>query len=156
MSVVLGAHLKVDRGRYVAGFAWVENRTVRAEPSLAAPAESDRGLSELYQRALELARRRPGHLALLKNEAIRAPASLRIAARAEGVVIAAAQQMQVATAEWAGSGLFKPAGLPKAKGVTVKMAVAKLVEMSGLKAIDEAQALAIAVAVAEAKRTGTI
>jgi Holliday junction resolvasome RuvABC endonuclease subunit len=63
--------------------------------------------------------------------------------------------MQVATSEWAGSGLFKPAGLPKAKGVTVKMAVAKLVEMSGLKAIDEAQALAIAVAVAEAKRTGT-
>ena len=154
MSGVLGVHLKVVGGRYVAGFAWVESGTVRTEPSLAAPAETDRGLSELYQRALELARKHPTTLALLKNEALRAPASLRIAARAEGVVIAAAQHMQVAVAEWAGSGLYKAAGLPKAKGVTVKMAVARLVAESGSNSADDAQSLAIAVAVAEAKRTG--
>jgi Holliday junction resolvasome RuvABC endonuclease subunit len=62
--------------------------------------------------------------------------------------------MQVAVAEWAGSGLYKAAGLPKAKGVTVKMAVARLVAESGSNSADDAQSLAIAVAVAEAKRTG--
>jgi Holliday junction resolvasome RuvABC endonuclease subunit len=154
MSGILGAHLQVRGGRYVAGFAWVEGGKVRAEPTLSAPAEADRGLSELYQRALELARRHPARLALLKNEAIRAPATLRIAARAEGVVIAAAQQMQIPGAEWAGAGLFKPAGLTKGKGVTAKMAVEELVSASGIKPSDDAQRLAIAVAIAEAMRAG--
>ncbi len=128
---------------------------MRPEPRLAAPVESDRGLSELYQRALELVRRRPAVVALLKNEALRAPGSFRIATRAEGVLIAAAQSVHVPVAEWTGSALYKPAGLPRAKGVTVKMAVAALVAQTALKLRDEAQRLAVAVAVAEAKKSGT-
>lgn len=155
MSVVLGAHLQVRDGRYVAGFAWVDGRAVRMEPSLSAPAELDRGLSELYQRALELTRKHPAKLALLKNEAIHTPKYLRTAARAEGVVIAAAQVMQVLVEEWAGASLLKPAGLSRAPGVTTRMAVEALVAASGLKPVDDAQALAVAVVVAQGKKDGT-
>lgn len=154
MSAVLGAHLLVRGGRYMAGFAWVEDGHVRLEPSLAAPTELERGLSELYQRTLELMRHRPARLALLKNEALRAPATLRIAARAEGVLLAAAQHHHVPVTEWSGSGLFKPAGLVKGKGTTTQMAVGKLVSESGLTPSDDAQRLAVAVGVAEAKKYG--
>ena len=57
-----------------------------------------------------LASRQPDIIALLKNEALRAPASFRIATRAEGVLIAAAQSLNVPVTEWAGSALYKPAG----------------------------------------------
>lgn len=156
MAGILGAHLKVEGGRYMAGFAWIDGGVPRPEPSLAAPVESDRGLSELYQRALELVRRRPDIVALLKNEALRAPASFRIATRAEGVLIAAAQSLHVPVAEWSGSALYKPAGLTKAKGVTVKMAITRLLTDGGLKPEDAAQGLAVAVAVAEAKKRGVL
>jgi hypothetical protein len=109
---VVGAHIRVGNGRYLAGFALVDGRELQLERSVPAPADADLGrqLEELYELSRDLFQQfAPDVLALKASEA--RGGSLKIALRAEGCVLAAAGVRGVSVRVWHGAGLKRPAGL---------------------------------------------
>ncbi len=90
--IVLGAHVKVKEKRYCAGFAWIDDLTLKGEDSFAAPADQteDDQLRELLTRAEGVIDEVKPDLFVLKTADIQGKAPATVAHRAEGVVLAAA------------------------------------------------------------------
>jgi hypothetical protein len=90
--IVLGAHIKVKAKRYCAGFAWIDNLTLKGEDSFVAPADQteDDQLRELLTRAEGVIDEVKPDLFVLKTADIQKKAPAMVAHRAEGVVLAAA------------------------------------------------------------------
>jgi len=104
--------MRATAGRYVAGFAVVEDESLIAGESHSAPA--DRGeegqLEELHRTSIDLIRRfEPDAVAVKANEA--QPPSLIIALHAEGVALAATGAAGIPMHRFYRAGLLKPAGL---------------------------------------------
>jgi Holliday junction resolvasome RuvABC endonuclease subunit len=112
--IALGAHLRVQQGRYAAGLlAVVEGEAVTATFAIAAPSGDEAmSLSELYRRAHDMiGHHDPGLVVLLASEA-RDRADLGVARRAEGAVLAAAGNHDCPVRIYkTGGALRKPAGL---------------------------------------------
>jgi hypothetical protein len=90
--IVLGAYVKVANKRYRAGFAWIDDLTLKGEDSFAAPADQteDDQLRELLMRAEGVIDEVKPDLFVLRTAEIQGKAPATIAHRAEGVVLAAA------------------------------------------------------------------
>jgi Holliday junction resolvasome RuvABC endonuclease subunit len=110
----LGAYVRIQNGRYLAGFALVEDDRLALQQSFPAPAdESEAGrLGELYARVGDLIRRAaPDLFALKVSEIARQSANAVIAHRAEGALLGAAGRHRSLTISfWSGPRLWKPAG----------------------------------------------
>ncbi len=155
MARILGVHVRVAEGRYVAGFAALEGTTVVDSLAFRAPAEEERQFSELYGRTLELVRAHdPMEVALQRNESHRSPRAFRVACRAEGVVLAAAGQLNKRVRPWAGTALLKQAGLTGTSGVTVRAAIEELNRQIAFHPRDPAEANAAAAALASSRGLG--
>lgn len=93
--IVLGAFVRISAGRYVVGFAWVEDWVLLGTDSFPAPADRDEAgqLGELWGRtAGVLAEAQPDVFVLKTSEIARTSANAVRAHRAEGVVLAAASR----------------------------------------------------------------
>lgn len=93
--IVLGAFVRIVSGRYVVGFAWIEDRVLLDTDSFPAPADRDEAgqLGELWGRtAGVIAEAQPDLFVLKTSEIARATANAVRAHRAEGVVLAAASR----------------------------------------------------------------
>jgi hypothetical protein len=90
--IVLGAHVKVKDKRYLAGFTWIEELTLRGDDSFAAPADLDEDgqLRELLTRTEGVIGEAKPDLFVLKTSEITAMSQATIAHHAEGVILAAA------------------------------------------------------------------
>jgi Holliday junction resolvasome RuvABC endonuclease subunit len=112
---VLGAHIRIHDGRYVAGFAVVQHDQLLAQQSYPAPAdETEAGrLGELYSRVGDLiTRTTPDVFALKASEIARQTANAVTAQRAEGVLLGAVgRNRTLPVSIWSGRKLWKPAGL---------------------------------------------
>jgi Holliday junction resolvasome RuvABC endonuclease subunit len=110
----LGAYIRIRNGRYLAGFAVVEDDQLVLQQSYPAPAdETDAGqLGELYGRTGDvIASASPDLFALKVSEIARTSTNAVIAHRAEGVLLAAAgRQRSLGISSWSGQRLWKPAG----------------------------------------------
>lgn len=114
--IVLGVHIRVSGGRYLAGFAAVEGDRLVRPASLAAPTERPESgqLDELHGSTLDLIRElAPHRIALRGSEAGRA-AQLLTAQHAEGAVLAAAGDADLSHDRFITTSLWKPAGLERA------------------------------------------
>lgn len=147
--ITLGAHVRVQDRRYVAGLVVLDGVDVIDTFSVAAPSDDEaRSLSELYRRAHDMmTHHAPGLVVLLAHEGMSA-AALGVARRAEGVVLAAAGEQDRAVLIYKkGASLRKPSGL--AGTGTVKATVADVVAMiRGLDAPPSEVAYAAAAAFA--------
>jgi hypothetical protein len=93
--IALGAFVRIAAGRYVVGFAWVEDRVLVDTDSFPAPADRDEAgqLGELWGRtAGVLAEAKPDLFVVKPSEISRTSANAVLAHRAEGVVLAAASR----------------------------------------------------------------
>jgi Holliday junction resolvasome RuvABC endonuclease subunit len=113
----LGAYVRIRQGRYVAGFASLEDAKLTLEQSFPAPAdESEAGqLGELYARVGDLLdRTKPDLFALKVSEIARNSSSAVIAHRAEGALLAAVGRHRgLEISLWSGPRLWKPAGFSR-------------------------------------------
>jgi Holliday junction resolvasome RuvABC endonuclease subunit len=146
----LGAHIRIRDGRYLAGFAVIDDDRLIDEQSLPAPAdETEAGqLGELYGRVLDLiARSKPELFALKASDINRSSANAVAAHRAEGVVLAAAgRERSLKISSWSGPKLWKPAGF-KAPAKTKESVDALCARVAEQPSTDEArQAAAAAIA----------
>jgi hypothetical protein len=110
---ILGVHARVSGGEYTVGFVLVENGNVVSQVSVPAPGESEaRQLSELHTRAVEIIGNAKADGVVLKmNES--QGSSAQTAHRAEGVLMAAAGELDIRVREVRGRQLWNPAGLAK-------------------------------------------
>jgi len=93
--IALGAFVRIASGRYVVGFAWIEDRTLIDTDSFPAPADRDEAgqLGELWGRTEGvIAEAQPDLFVLKTSEIVRTSAPAVLAHRAEGVVLAAASR----------------------------------------------------------------
>lgn len=90
--VVLGAYVKVRSGRYLVGFAWIDDLALQATDSFAAPADRDEAgqLGELHVRTEGVIAEASPDLFVLKRSEIQTKKQATIANHAEGVILAAA------------------------------------------------------------------
>jgi hypothetical protein len=127
--IALGAHVRVQDRRYVAGLAVLDGVDVIDTFSVAAPSDDEaRSLSELYRRAHDMmTHHAPSLVVLLAHEGM-SGATLGVARRAEGVVLAAAGDQDRSVHIYKkGASLRKPTGLTGTG--TVKATVADVVGM---------------------------
>ena len=146
MSKILGLHVRLDGGRYRAGFASVDDGgRVSYSYSLHAPTEGEaQQLHELQRTTLEVLRaQEPDTVVLARNES-QDKGQLRTCAHAEGVVLAACAEHGLDVQTLGGMSFIKPAGL--AQGGTVAKAATKLCQDAGFttKQADERYAAAAA------------
>lgn len=110
----LGAHVRIQEGRYVAGFASLDDNQLTLEQSFPAPAdETEAGqLGELYSRVGDLLNRtNPDLFALKVSEIARNSPNAVIAHRAEGALLGAVgRHRALEISLWSGPRLWKPAG----------------------------------------------
>ena len=95
LVIALGAYVRIVSGRYVVGFAWVQDRTLIGSDSFPAPADQDEPgrLGELWGRTEGvIAEAKPDLFVLKTSEIARTSANAVLAHRAEGVVLAAASR----------------------------------------------------------------
>lgn len=93
--IALGAYVRIASGRYVVGFAWVEDRTLLDTDSFPAPTDRDEHgqLGELWGRVEGVvAEAQPDLFALKTSEIARTSGNAVLAHRAEGVVLAVASR----------------------------------------------------------------
>jgi hypothetical protein len=146
----LGAYIRIRDGRYLAGFAVVEDDRLVLQQSYPAPAdETDAGqLGELYGRTGDvIASTTPDLFALKVSEISRQSANAVIAHRAEGVLLAAAgRQRSLGTSTWSGPKLWKPAGFtgPAKTKESVDGLCARLAEQPVSDEVRQAAAAAVA------------
>jgi Holliday junction resolvasome RuvABC endonuclease subunit len=108
----LGAHIRIQGGRYLAGFAVVDADRLGRTESLSAPADRDEPgqLADLYLSAADLIREvEPEVIAIRASEAGSA-AALRVAQHAEGAVMAATGSSGIRAVRFVTASLWKPAG----------------------------------------------
>jgi len=124
----LGAHIRISGGRYIAGFAWIEDDQFIDSDSFPAPADRNEAcqLGELYERTVGiLGESAPELFGLKLSEINRQSAGAVVAHRAEGVVLGATIiRPDLPIEQWSRQRLFSPAGLDsRAKGSEVVAAL---------------------------------
>jgi hypothetical protein len=120
----LGAHIRIAGGRYIAGFAWIEDDRLVDSDSFPAPADRNEAcrLGELYERTSGiLCEAAPELFGLKVSEINRQAAGAVVAHRAEGVLLGAMiVRPDLPIEQWSRQRLFSPAGLDsRAKGSEV-------------------------------------
>jgi hypothetical protein len=151
---IIGAHARVLGGRFLVGLVFGHDRNVVEERSFGAPAGApeSRQLDELHRFVVDMLRRTSAeHLALRVAE-VRGQKPARVAARAEGALMAAAGFCGVPTRSWFGAGLWRPAGLAASSTMRARTD-ALCASLSGLQSAEaeiRAAAAALAATVATA------
>lgn len=123
----VGAHVKIDDGRYLVGLSVIDGGRIVAELTYPAPADRDEAgqLNELYEWVSDaVATHGPDEVALRIAEYQALGAPLDLARRAEGVVLAGARQGGAPkVSRWSRKGLVKPLGARGEKAKDVRDAV---------------------------------
>lgn len=123
----IGAHIKVDDGRYLAGLSVVDDGRLVAELTYPAPADRDEAgqLNELYEWvAGVVAKHRPEAFALRIAEFQALGLPIDVARHAEGAMLAGARQGGASNiSHWSRQKLIKPLGAPGKKAEDVRQAV---------------------------------
>ena len=114
----IGVHVAVRDGRYIAGFAVVEDATLVTSISFAAPSDEDEAaqLHELHRRAGDLIdHHRPDLLALRVAEIRGGGTRAAVAHRGEGAILGAAgKERDLPVSTWVRASLVRPSGLDRA------------------------------------------
>lgn len=130
---ILGAHIRVASGRYVAGFAWVEDDRLIGTDTFPAPADRDEPgqFGELFGRVEGVVAEADPELFVLKvSEINRQKPEAVLAHRAEGIILGAASRRASLPIRTVSRGsLASPAGLDRsAKGAEVVAALCAVLD----------------------------
>lgn len=152
---MFGAYVRIQGGRYLAGFAVIDGTNVVEQQNFPAPPdETEAGqLGELYARAADLLdETEPGLFALKLSETPRDP-DARFARHAEGAILGAVgRRRSIEVTHWFGRSLCKPAGLTgKARNAEAIEALCS--RLSPVPAEDEVRQAAAAALAASMQRT---
>lgn len=116
---VLGAFVRVQAGRYLAGFALVRDTTLLDTWSLAAPADLDEGgqLGELQAWVADRIQHHPVDAVSIKGTEAGSGKAVRVAQHGEGAILAAAGRANKPTKVWTGQGYRAAVGATNNPGV---------------------------------------
>jgi len=145
----VGAHVKIEDGRYLAGLAVIENGLIVAEVTFPAPADRDEAgqLHELYEWVAGIvAKHRPDEFALRSAEFQTVGLRTDLARHAEGALLAGACHGGASSvSQWSRQKLIKPLGATGKKAEDVRDAVpAHLDRAPGPGVLTEAACAAVA------------
>jgi hypothetical protein len=146
---VIGAHVKIEDGRYIAGLSVIEDGCIVAELTYPAPADRDEAgqLNDLYEWAGGVVgKHHPDEFALRTAEFQAIGLRTDLARHAEGALLAAARHGgALAVSQWSRQKLIKPLGATGKKAEDVRDAVpAHLDRAPGSGVLTEAACAAVA------------
>ncbi len=111
---ILGAHIRIAGGRYVAGFALLNGATIAQTWSLPSPAGDDGArLADLHRFATDLLQRHPVDALSIKGSEAGSAKALTEAAHAEGAILSAAGVGAFPSKVWTGPGYRGAVGAGK-------------------------------------------
>lgn len=147
----VGAHVKIDDGRYLVGLSVIEGGRILDEVTYPAPADRDEAgqLNELYEWVSDVvAKHMPGAFALRIAELQSLGTRTDLTRHAEGAVLAGARRGGASTvSQWSRQKLVKPLGAEGKKANDVRAAVvAHLDRAPTVGVLTEAACAAVAAA----------
>lgn len=149
----IGAHVKIEDGRYVVGLSVVEDGVLVAELTYPAPADRDEAgqLNELYEWVADaVSKHHPDKFALRCAELQNLGARADLTRHAEGVVLAGARHVGTSDiTQWSRQKLIKPLGATGKKAEDLRAAVPTHLDRDPTRGVlTEAACAAVACAVA--------